>query len=259
MAPEQADSKGPPVTFKADLFALGLIAFRLLTGRRYWEAGSLAQLFAQVLVGPMPPPSERGATLGPAFDRWFLRACDRDPRWRFESAHEQVEALAVALGFPEQPPMTESGARKVVPAADATGTSASTITSTTAPWVASHARTPGLRWLAVGLLAAVLALGTAVALGRHRAPASAAALASSAPDPAAPVPSSPSPGASTGSAPTTTVVFADLTTIDAAAASAPASAPARSGAAPAAAKAKPSGAGRSVPAPASTDSIWGER
>jgi eukaryotic-like serine/threonine-protein kinase len=100
MAPEQTDSRGSPVTLRADLYALGLIAFKLLTGHSYWKTGSLAQIVAQILIEPMPPPSERGSMLGPAFDAWFSRACDRDASKRFASAGEQVEALAVALGLP---------------------------------------------------------------------------------------------------------------------------------------------------------------
>ena len=112
MAPEQTDSKGPAVTLRADLYALGLIAFRLLVGHSYWRSGSLAQLLAQILVEPMPAPSERGSTLGAGFDAWFLRACDRDPSNRFASADEQVEALAVALGLP-QAPLADSAARPI--------------------------------------------------------------------------------------------------------------------------------------------------
>jgi serine/threonine protein kinase len=103
MAPEQTDSRGPPVTYRADLYTLGLIAFKLLMGRAYWRSGSLAQLLAQILAEPMVPASERGSTLGPAFDAWFKRACDRDPEKRFASAAEQIEALAAALGLPEAP------------------------------------------------------------------------------------------------------------------------------------------------------------
>ena len=102
MAPEQAESQGAPVTASADLYAMGLIAFRLLVGRSYWRPGSLAQMLAQILVEPMAPASERGSTLGPAFDAWFTRACSRDPSKRFESAFDQVEALAGALGLPEE-------------------------------------------------------------------------------------------------------------------------------------------------------------
>jgi serine/threonine protein kinase len=98
MAPEQTDSRGPPITLRADLYALGLIAFTLLTGHMYWRSGSLPQLLAQILAEPMPPASERGSPFGPAFDEWFQRACSRKPEERFASATEQIEALAVVLG-----------------------------------------------------------------------------------------------------------------------------------------------------------------
>jgi serine/threonine-protein kinase len=99
MAPEQTDAHAV-VSRRADLFALGLIAFRLLVGRTYWNPGSLHQVVVQLLTGPKVPPSARGSTLGEAFDAWFLRSCDLDPQKRFDSAFVQVEALAEALGIP---------------------------------------------------------------------------------------------------------------------------------------------------------------
>ncbi len=108
MPPEQTDSRGTPVTFQADLYALGLIAFKLLTGRMYWRDGSLAQLLAQILADPMPPASERGAGFGPQFDAWFERACCRDPERRFASAATQVEALATALGIAREADVLDS-------------------------------------------------------------------------------------------------------------------------------------------------------
>jgi serine/threonine-protein kinase len=100
MAPEQAetDSPGRRITSRTDGFALGLVAFRLLVGKSYWIEGSMPALVRQLLVEPMPPPSERGSSLGPAFDAWFLRACHRDPSERFASCDQQIEALAAALG-----------------------------------------------------------------------------------------------------------------------------------------------------------------
>jgi serine/threonine-protein kinase len=167
MAPEQTDSKGSPVTFRSDLYALGLIAFRLLTGRGYWKTGTLVQLLAQILVEPMPPPSERGSTLGPAFDAWFLRACDRDAGSRFPSAREQVEALAVALGLPELHGLVDTGPRKgVVPplqrqAVQALG-SAATFNASASDVKSGEKTRSRRRWLAVGLLTVLAALGVAV-------------------------------------------------------------------------------------------------
>jgi serine/threonine-protein kinase len=113
MAPEQAraepDMVGPP----SDRYALGLIAYKLLTGAPYWTGTSVAAILAEILYEPLRPPSERHG-FGPAFDAWFLRACHHDPTQRFGSAVEQVEALARSLGLPVeiQPRATSTGSMR---------------------------------------------------------------------------------------------------------------------------------------------------
>ncbi len=97
MAPEQADSTATNVSPQTDVFAVGLIAHRLLLGRSYWNPGTVKQLLSQILFDPMPAPSARGSSLGPAFDAWFARACAREPDKRFASAGEAVEQLAEAV------------------------------------------------------------------------------------------------------------------------------------------------------------------
>jgi serine/threonine-protein kinase len=96
MSPEQATA-GAKLTPAADLYALGLVAFRLLTGATY-HGGDIIKIISQLLYEPLRLPSKSHPQLGPAFDAWFARACDRAPEKRFRSALEQVEALAVALG-----------------------------------------------------------------------------------------------------------------------------------------------------------------
>jgi eukaryotic-like serine/threonine-protein kinase len=97
MSPEQALGRAATVFPAADLWALGLIAYRLLTGRNYWTANAIAVLIGQIVSEPMPPPSQMAPKLGLAFDAWFARACNRDPEARFRSATEQVTGLAEAL------------------------------------------------------------------------------------------------------------------------------------------------------------------
>jgi serine/threonine-protein kinase len=97
MAPEQLTHNalvGP----RTDVWAVGLIAFRLLTGRYYWAFTTLEELLALVTTAPMSPPSAAGAALGPAFDAWFLRCCTRSIDQRFASVGEAVAALGQALG-----------------------------------------------------------------------------------------------------------------------------------------------------------------
>jgi serine/threonine protein kinase len=100
MSPEQARGDPALIGPSADLYALGLIAYKLLTGAPYWNATSVAGIIGQVLYEPMTAPSTRGCRLGRDFDAWFLRACHRDVPRRFPSAGEQVEALAKVLGLP---------------------------------------------------------------------------------------------------------------------------------------------------------------
>ena len=206
MAPEQTDSRGPPITPRADLYALGLIAFKLLTGHAYWVTGSLAQLLAQILAEPMPPASERGATLGPAFDAWFARACDRNPEKRFASAEEQIEALAEALSLPRQPvadtPTTGGGRRSP---AGMDRRAASSLNGSSTDLLGARKRVTRQRLLGGGLVAVVAAVGVVAAVSRGgpaRPPVSGAQTASlssapplplsaAVPAPAAPPPANP--------------------------------------------------------------------
>ncbi len=103
MAPEQtvAGSRISPAT---DIWALGLIAFCLLTGRPYWRAANTKEreammILREVAFEPIERASERAAELGvgdrlPAgFDDWFAQTVTRDPDARFAS----VDALCAAL------------------------------------------------------------------------------------------------------------------------------------------------------------------
>ncbi|MDI3289033.1 serine/threonine-protein kinase, partial [Polyangium sp. 15x6] len=97
MSPEQARGHASKVGPAADLWALGLIAYRLLTGKNYWSAEGMAGLIGQILYEPMVPPSTMSPHLGPRFDAWFSRACAREAEQRYTNATEQIQALAQAL------------------------------------------------------------------------------------------------------------------------------------------------------------------
>jgi len=96
MAPEQARG-AKRVSSAADRFALGLIAFRLLFGRPYYEGDSWVALLGQGAQGPRWRPSQRVRAAGPGFDAWFAKACALEPRDRFATCAEQARALAVLL------------------------------------------------------------------------------------------------------------------------------------------------------------------
>ncbi|MFI5301979.1 MAG: serine/threonine-protein kinase, partial [Polyangiales bacterium] len=96
MSPEQAQGDTARIGPATDIWALGLIAYQLLTGQPYWRAQTLAMLMAQIVSMPMEPPSTHG-TVPAGFDAWFAVACDRDPARRFATVGAAVEALAAAL------------------------------------------------------------------------------------------------------------------------------------------------------------------
>ena len=102
MAPEQFDPRAR-ITAAVDIYALGLVAFTLLTGRPYWateaKAASVFALAAAAALGPQEPASVRAAArwveLPPGFDAWFARITSVDPSQRYASATEAVRALGV--------------------------------------------------------------------------------------------------------------------------------------------------------------------
>jgi len=197
MAPEQTDAHAV-VSRRADLFALGLIAFRLLVGRTYWNPGSLQQVVMQLLTGPKVPPSARGSTLGAAFDAWFLRSCDLDPEKRFDSAFVQVEALAEALGIP---PMTRTSVDSGSTRSSASGSGLTPLELAPTLDASSHELTTTISrgkrrrlWYALGA-GAVGVVGLLAMLGQARRspppePSSRPSVSSSEPPPPAPAVSS---------------------------------------------------------------------
>ncbi len=107
MAPEQTEA-GAIVSPASDVWAIGLIAFWLLTGRSYWRGGnvenpSVGGVLREVVIDPIVPASVRAAELGatgmlpPGFDAWFARAVAREPASRFPEATSAFAALAPLL------------------------------------------------------------------------------------------------------------------------------------------------------------------
>jgi serine/threonine-protein kinase len=101
MAPEQALAEGHKISAQTDVWALGLIAHKLITGRDVWTATTLTHLVAQIAYEPMPVPSTIGRDLGKAYDEWFAVCCARAVEQRYASAGAAVSALARSLGLAE--------------------------------------------------------------------------------------------------------------------------------------------------------------
>jgi serine/threonine protein kinase len=95
LAPEQA--RGETATPASDRYALAVVAFELLTGKRPFERDtSTAEAMAHVSA-PIPPASQSNPQLPRQVDDVLARGLAKDPRHRFASAADFVAALREAL------------------------------------------------------------------------------------------------------------------------------------------------------------------
>ncbi len=97
MSPEQVKGQGS-VDHRADLWALGCMAYECLTGRPVWNTEQgVAMTFAAIAASPLPQPSRFRPDLPAGFDGWFRKALERDANARFQTAKELADELARAL------------------------------------------------------------------------------------------------------------------------------------------------------------------
>jgi serine/threonine-protein kinase len=136
MAPEAAT--GVPLDARADVYAVGVLLFEMLTGQRPFEGEPIEILRRRLKEDA---PTMRAARPDLAFPDWLdhavTRALTRAPADRFQTASE----MSAALALPTPP----------------AGTPITTTTTTTTP----DAPTPRPPYVAIGLLA-VLGVGALV-------------------------------------------------------------------------------------------------
>src|SRR6266571_439860 len=91
MAPEVM--RGEPADERSDLYGLGAVLYRMLTGRLPFEGATPEVVLYRVLNDPVPPPSETRPELPAALERVVMRLLEREPADRYASASGGVEAL----------------------------------------------------------------------------------------------------------------------------------------------------------------------
>jgi serine/threonine-protein kinase len=93
MAPEMA--LGETVDGRADLYALGCVAYYLLTGKLVFDAGNGFQMIAKHINEPPLPPSERTELeIAPSLDQAVLACLAKRPEERPQNATELDRMLA---------------------------------------------------------------------------------------------------------------------------------------------------------------------
>ena len=155
MAPEQLDAGA--VDERTDIFALGVVLYEMICGRRAFASDSpIEESYAILKTTPEPP---KGATKAVA--RVVMRCLEKRPDARFQSARD----LAFALD--ELDASTDPIARISKVAIESDDGAVVTLRDAKPALPAPSPR----RWLAVGLLAVSAALLAGVLIGRRGRPA----------------------------------------------------------------------------------------
>src|SRR4029079_8531594 len=97
-SPEQA--RGDEVTGQSDVYALGIVLYEMLTGRRPFEGDSAAGVALKRLSEDPVPPTEHGP-VPPGLSAIVMHALERDPAKRYPDAGAFAEALRVWQADPD--------------------------------------------------------------------------------------------------------------------------------------------------------------
>lgn len=96
MSPEQIRGE-KTLDARSDVFSLGVTAFHALTGEVPFAGETIGAIAISICHDALPRPSAIRPSIGWNVDRWFARACARDPTLRFQSAMELAIGLERAI------------------------------------------------------------------------------------------------------------------------------------------------------------------
>jgi len=156
LSPEQA--QGDHATPASDRYALAVVAFELLTGRRPFQADSPTAEASAHVHAAIPSVCDRQSALPCELDPVFRKAMAKDPAERYASSAEFVAALRAAMSdaagstreLPAAAPMPSAPTRPVARPEEVVRRSASR-RSTRGPWA------PLVALLVLGVAAGALA------------------------------------------------------------------------------------------------------
>lgn len=164
MSPEQIRSASK-VDHRSDLWSLGIILYELLTGRLPYT-GDARSAIAQIVSDPIVPPDKLVPGIPPSLVETVMKALQKDPAKRFQSAEELRDALegygdldpitSVIAKLPPQS-MPKRGERSIPPPPSASVPPAARDQRTHGAWETKppSRRGWGKAWVAFPLLALV--------------------------------------------------------------------------------------------------------
>jgi serine/threonine protein kinase len=98
MSPEQANNE--PLDGRSDLFAVGVMLWELLIGRRLFEGDDTRGLLAAVLFGKIPRPRSIRANVPKDLERVLMKLLERDRPARYASAELALVDLMNCVDAP---------------------------------------------------------------------------------------------------------------------------------------------------------------
>jgi len=90
MAPEQT---GKNIDHRVDIYALGIVFYEMLTGRRPYEADTPLAVLVKQASEPLPRPSQFASDLPDAVEKVLIKALAKDPNDRYKDMGMFAEAL----------------------------------------------------------------------------------------------------------------------------------------------------------------------
>jgi len=100
MAPEQTRLVDWPITPRSDLYAMGVIAFELTTGKLPFDSEDVAALLKAQTTSPPPRPSDLRPEIPPLLEKIILKLLEKNPAQRYrdsQSLKVDLERLSESL------------------------------------------------------------------------------------------------------------------------------------------------------------------
>jgi serine/threonine-protein kinase len=102
LAPETLEAK--PIDGRVDIFSLGIVLHEMLTLKSLFESDTYMLTFRKILSLPIAPPSKTRPSVPPELDAIVMKALERDPARRYQTAEEMATDLGRFVfenGLPE--------------------------------------------------------------------------------------------------------------------------------------------------------------